>query len=118
MTYPPKALDRVETDGECRMLRAALCVCFVSAATLAKAGELETTHLFGFTFGSDVNVVGEKEAESETVGRFGKSAGTYSVISQALGVKFVPFQNFTIEPTVSVSRFDISNVPAWMIAGS
>ena len=93
------------------MLRVALCVSFVSAVTLAKAAELETTHLFGFTFGSDVNAVGEKEAESEAVGRFGKSAGTYGAISQALGVKFVPFQNFSIQPTVAVSRFDVSNVP-------
>jgi hypothetical protein len=93
------------------MLRAALCVSFVSVVTLAKAAELETTHIFGFTFGSDVNAVGEKEAESEAVGRFGMSAGTYSAISQALGVKFAPFQNFTIQPTVAVSRFDILNVP-------
>src|SRR6185295_12744317 len=93
------------------MLRVALCVSFVSAVTLAKAAELETTHLFGFTFGSDVNAVGEKEAESEAVGRFGKSAGAYGAISQALGVKFAPFQNFNIQPTVAVSRFDVSNVP-------
>ena len=89
----------------------ALCVSFVSAVTLAKAAELETTHIFGFTFGSDVNAVGEKEAESEAVGRFGKSAGAYGAISQALGVKFAPFQNFNIQPTVAVSRFDVSNVP-------
>ena len=93
------------------MLRVALCVSIVSSVTLAKADELETTHLFGFTFGSDVNAVGEKEAESEAVGRFGKSAGTYGAISQALGVKFAPFQAFTIQPTVAVSRFDVSNVP-------
>ena len=67
------------------MLRVALCVSCVLAVTLAKAAELETTHLFGFTFGSDVNAVGEREAESEAVGRFGKSAGTYGAISQALG---------------------------------
>jgi len=93
------------------MRRVALCVAFVSAVTLAKAAELETTHLFGFTFGSDVNAVGEREAESEAVGRFGKSGGTYGAISQALGVKFVPFQNFSVQPTVAVSRVDISNVP-------
>jgi hypothetical protein len=79
--------------------------------TLAKAAELETTHLFGFTLGSDVNAVGEKEAESEAVGRFGKSAGTYSAISEALGVKFIPFQDFSIEPIVSAARFDVSGVP-------
>ena len=95
------------------MLRVALCVSFVSAVTLAKAAELETTHIFGFTFGSDVNAVGEKEAESEAVGGFGKSAGTYSAISQAVGVKFAPFQNFNIQPTVAVSRFDVSNVPGF-----
>jgi hypothetical protein len=78
---------------EGRMLRAALCVSFVSVVTLAKAAELETTHIFGFTFGSDVNAVGEKEAESEAVGRFGKSAGTYSAISKALGVKFAPLRS-------------------------
>ena len=92
-------------------LRLALCVFFASAVTLAKAAELETTHLFGFTLGSDVNAVSEKEAESEAIGRFGKSAGTYSAMFEALGVKFIPFQNFSIEPIVSVSRFDISNVP-------
>ena len=47
--------------------RGSLCS-FVSAVTLAKAAELETTHIFGFTFGSDVNAVGEKEAESEAWG--------------------------------------------------
>jgi hypothetical protein len=93
------------------MLRLALCVFFASAVTLAKAAELETTHLFGFTLGSDVNAVGEKEAESEAIGRFGKSTGTYNAISEALGVKFVPFQNFSVEPIVSASRFDISGVP-------
>ena len=92
------------------MLRVALCVSFVSAVTLAKAAELETTHLFGFTFGSDVNAVGEREAESEAFGGFGKSAGTYSAISQALGVKFAPFRNFNIQPTIAVSRFEVSNV--------
>src|ERR1700704_6570207 len=94
-----------------RMLRLALGVLFASVATLARAAELETTHLFGFTLGSDVNAVGEKEAESEAFGRFGKSTGTYSALSQALGVKFIPVQNFSIEPVVSVTRFDISGVP-------
>jgi hypothetical protein len=92
------------------MLRLALVVFFVSVSTLAKAAELETTHLFGFTLGSDVNAVGEKEAESEGVGRFGKTGGTYSGLSQALGVKFIPFQDFSVEPIVSVARFDISGV--------
>jgi hypothetical protein len=93
------------------MLRLVLGVLLASVATLAKAAELETTHLFGFTLGTDVNAVGEKEAESEAVGRFGKSTGTYSALSQGLGVKVIPFQDFSIEPVISVARFDISGVP-------
>jgi hypothetical protein len=93
------------------MLRLALYLLFATATTLAKAVELETTHLFGFTLGSDVNAVGEKEAESETVGRFGKTAGAYSVLSEALGIKFIPLQNFSLEPIISGARFDVSGVP-------
>jgi hypothetical protein len=93
------------------MLRLVLGIVFASLVTSGKATDLETTHLFGFTLGSDVNAVGEKEAESEAVGRFGKTAGTYSAGSQALGVKFVPFKDFSVEPIVSVARFDISGIP-------
>src|ERR1700694_1602726 len=92
-------------------MRLVLGVLLAIVATLAKAAELETTHLFGFTLGSDVNAVGEKEAESEAVGRFGKSKGTYNALSQAFGVKVIPFQNFSIEPLISAARFDISGVP-------
>ena len=101
------------------MLRLALCLLFATATTLAKAVELETTHLFGFTLGSDVNAVGEKEAESETVGRFGKTAGTYGVLSEALGIKFIPLQNFSVEPIISGAGFDVSGVPGaphWQLA--
>jgi hypothetical protein len=77
----------------------------------ASAKDLETTHLFGFTLGSDTNDVGEKEAELETTGRFGKRAGSYAALSQSIALKFVPFENFTIEPGLSFSRHDISGVP-------
>jgi hypothetical protein len=83
---------------------------FVPAHSAAK-DRLETTHLFGFTLGSDVNDVGEREAESETVGRFGKDSGSYSALSHALGVKFIPFQNFSIEPVANIAYHDISGVP-------
>jgi hypothetical protein len=77
----------------------------------AGAKDLETTHLFGFTLGSDVNDVGEREAESETFGRFGKGMGSYGAVSQALGVKFIPFRDFSIEPVASVVYHDFSGVP-------
>jgi hypothetical protein len=80
------------------------------ASVAADAKDLETTHLFGFTLGSDVNDVGEKEAESETTGRFAKSGGSYTAVEQVFGVKFIPFQDFSIEPELGVARHDISNV--------
>jgi hypothetical protein len=81
------------------------------APALGHAEKLETTHLFGFTLGSDVNDVGEKEAESETTGRFGKAGGSYTALSQELSVKFIPFRDFSIEPGVGVAYHHIANVP-------
>jgi hypothetical protein len=81
--------------------------------TICFAEKLETTHLFGFTLGSDVNDVGEKEAESESTGRFGKGAGSYTALSQELAVKFIPFQDFSIEPSVGAAYHDIFSVPSF-----
>jgi len=81
----------------------------LGATTVATAEELETTHLFGFTLGTDVNAVGEREAESETTGRFGKR-GSYTALAQAFGVKFIPFQDFSIEPGVGLAYHNIAGV--------
>lgn len=78
---------------------------------LAHAKDLETTHLFGFTLGSDVNDVGEREAESDATGRFGKAGGSFSAVSQETGIKFIPFRDFSIEPVVGVAYHDVSGVP-------
>jgi hypothetical protein len=78
---------------------------------VATAKDLETTHLFGFTFGTDVNGVGEIEAELETIGRFAKRDGAYTALSPTLGIKFIPFQNLSIEPGVGVAYHNISSMP-------
>jgi hypothetical protein len=90
---------------------AALCLAPVIAEAGDKDKGLETTHLFGFTLGSDVNDVGEKEAESETTGRFGKREGSYTALEQGAAVKFIPFRDFSIEPGVGVAHHNISGVP-------
>jgi hypothetical protein len=77
----------------------------------ATAKDLETTHLFGFTLGTDVNGVGEVEGETETVGRFAKRAGSYSAIAPTLGLKFIPWENFSVEPVVAAAYHGISGVP-------
>jgi hypothetical protein len=53
----------------------ALVLLFLLAPSAAQAGDVDTQFLFGFTQGSDVGELGEKEIESETVGRFGKVDG-------------------------------------------
>jgi hypothetical protein len=88
-----------------------MAVATAVAPVLAHAEGLETTHLFGFTLGSDVNDVGEKEAEIEATGRFAKRDGSYSAVDKTLSVKFVPFQNFSIEPGLGVAYHDISGAP-------
>src|SRR5882672_9038956 len=84
--------------------------CAVSPC-LGHAESLETTHIFGFTIGTDVNPVGEIEGEIDSIGRFGKSTGTYAALSNTLGLKFVPFENFSIEPGISVAYHNITDVP-------
>jgi len=92
-----------------RSLLAVVCLLALPVAGTAK--DLETTHLFGFTLGTDVNDVGEIEGESETVGRFAKRAGSYSAIESTLGLKFIPRENFSVEPVVGAAYHDISGVP-------
>jgi hypothetical protein len=81
------------------------------APIVADASDLESTHLFGFTLGSDVNDVGEVEGESETTGRFVKRTGAYTALASTLGIKFVPFENFSIEPEVGAAYHAITGVP-------
>jgi hypothetical protein len=96
----------------CASAAAVVAVVVVGAPALAQAAEeLETTHLFGFTLGTDVNAVGEKEAELEATGRFAKRDGSYTALDKTLSVKFIPFQNFSIEPGVGMAYHDISGVP-------
>jgi hypothetical protein len=98
---------------KCMLVMAALAAlaALAVAPSVAPAKDLETTHLFGFTLGSDVNAVGEREAESEATGRFAKRSGAYTAIDQAFAVKFTPFQDFSIEPGAGIAFHGISGVP-------
>jgi hypothetical protein len=48
----------------------------IATTSIARAGDIHTEHLFGFTTGADVGNVGERELESEVANRFGKQAGS------------------------------------------
>ena len=75
------------------------------------AEDIDTEHLFGFTLGTDVGSVGEREFQSQTTGRFSKAAGKYRAINQELELEFVPADNFRIEVGSSFAAYDINGVP-------
>src|SRR5882757_8216661 len=78
--------------------------------TSARAAPIDTEHLFGFTIGSDVGEVGEREVESSASGRFGKQTGTYNAASGTLSVESVPIANLRTEITGEVIGYGISGV--------
>ncbi len=76
----------------------------------ARSTTIETEHLFGFTIGSDVGYVGEREIESSVNGRFAKRNGTYNAVSGTLSAEFVPIPNLRTEFTGAVVSYDIAGV--------
>ena len=88
----------------------ALVLLFLLAPSAAQAGDVDTQFLFGFTQGSDVGELGEKEIESETVGRFGKVDGSYTALTSELRAELVPFENFRFEVGTIVNYSSISGV--------
>jgi hypothetical protein len=78
--------------------------------TYARTATIDTEHLFGFTIGSDVGEVGEREAESSVTGRFGKQTGTYNAASGTLSMETVPIANLRTEVTGEVIGYGISGV--------
>lgn len=76
----------------------------------ARASEIETEHLFGFTTGSDVGSLGEREFEGSTTARFGKRTGRYTAGEQTLSAEFVPLPNLRTEYSAEVVAHDIAGV--------
>ena len=88
----------------------ALSFAFAQSATTCGASEIETEHLFGFTTGSDVGSLGEREFEGATTARFGKRTGRYTAGEQTLSAEFVPLQNLRTEYTAALVAHDITGV--------
>ena len=74
--------------------------------------EIDSEHIFGFTESSDIGDAGEKEAEVEPFGRFGKRRGAYAATLTALTLKYTPIENFRVAPVISFASHNISNVPS------
>ena len=96
-----------------KTLQAAVVCC----ATLLPAGlhaeGFDTEHIFAFMIGADVGDFGEREFQSQTTGRFGRSGGTYRNLGQELELELVPFRNFRVEVGADFAAHDISGVPGF-----
>jgi hypothetical protein len=89
---------------------AALVLLVSLPSSAARAGDVDTQFIFGFTQGADVGELGEKEIESETVGRFAKTDGSFAVLTSNLRAEFVPYENFRFEVGAIVNYSSISGV--------
>ena len=78
---------------------------------VARADAIDTEHLFGFTIGTDIGEVGEKEFESNTLSRLGKRFGSYSALSQSLSLEYTAVQNLRLEVSATGVYYDIVGVP-------
>jgi hypothetical protein len=73
--------------------------------------KVDTEHIFGFTEGTDIGNVGDKEVEKETNAGFGKRMGRYAATSTLLDFKYVPLPGVLISPGLLLSYHGISGVP-------
>jgi hypothetical protein len=86
------------------------CACALLPRAAMSEG-IDTEHIFGFMIGTDVGEVGELEFQSQTTGRFAKSAGRYRAVEQELELEAVPVDNFRVELGSSFAAHDIAGVP-------
>ena len=88
----------------------AVCGAAYAAKEAAKAADVDTEHLFGFTEGSDIGEVGERELESDTTFRSGKNTGAFNDTASELEFKYTAFENFRISAAATLAYYDIGGV--------
>jgi hypothetical protein len=93
-----------------RAAKSSLLLALAVVPTGAYGEPIETEHLFGFTIGSDVGDVGERELEGSVTGRFAKRTGTYDAAASTLSAEFVPIPNLRTEFTGAVVGYNIAGV--------
>lgn len=92
-----------------RRVLATACLAF-SAVAEARA-DVDSEHMFGFTEGTDIGTPFRPEGELETIGRLGRSVGSYSALSATASLKYPLSDSFRVAPFITFTRFDISGVP-------
>jgi hypothetical protein len=76
----------------------------------AKAADVDTEHLFGFTEGTDIGEAGEREFESDSTFRSGKTTGSFTDTASELEFKYTAFENFRISALATLAYYDIGGV--------
>jgi hypothetical protein len=89
----------------------AIMMLSVLAISPGFAEEQDSEHLFGFTEGSDIGPVGEKELEMGLFGRFGTRTGRYSALTQSSELKWGIAPNWRIAPGLHLDWHSLRNVP-------
>jgi hypothetical protein len=105
-----RALRRFVSATERATVKSYLLLALAIIPTGARSATIETEHLFGFTIGSDVGEVGERELEGSVTGRFAKRTGSYDAASSTMSAEFVPIPNLRTEFTGAVVSYDITGV--------
>ena len=67
--------------------------------------------MFGFSEGTDIGEPHQGEAELETVGRVGKSAGSYAAVTTTANFKYPLSDQFRIAPGIAFASYNIAGVP-------
>jgi hypothetical protein len=83
----------------------------LAAAPAVALADDETEYHFGFTTGTSVGEIGEKEIQSRLTGRFGKDAGHYSMLSNKLEAEYVPLRDFRLSFAAYVIQHRIAGIP-------
>jgi hypothetical protein len=85
--------------------------------TLVYAND-EAEYHFGFTAGTSVGEVGDKEIQSRLTARFGKSTGDYNTLSNKVEAEFVPMRDLRLSVGTYVTHHHIAGVPGSTIVGT
>lgn len=88
----------------------AACGTAYAGKAAAKAADVDTEHLFGFTEGSDIGEAGERELESDTTLRSGKTTGAFNDTASELEFKYTAFESFRISAAATLAYYDIGGV--------
>jgi hypothetical protein len=94
-----------------RVIQAIILALCLLTPLHVEAADIDTEHIFGFMIGSDIGRVGEREVQSATTGRFGKSGGRYVAGEQEFELELVPTKDIRIEIGSSFSAHRIVGVP-------